>query len=205
MTEIRVHLQHGRQAYSDGSGGVTGGVVVEGPTRTVFNWKGIPEEDRPTFIAGALRTIEKRHDIERWYHDGHRLTSEKPKPSSKPKSPGDEVWSLCPVTVTGELWGTSHICSRPVPHGETRCGVHRAAAKRRADNDAERRARWAEKDAQRERDKARTDDLRALWAECCDRYGVEPERAGRVWIDGTTAHVDDEVLIRFLRTLIERS
>ena len=205
MSEIRVYLQHGRQAFSDGSGGITGGVVVEGPTRTVFAWKGIPEEDRPEFISRALRKIEERHGIEHWYHDGFRLTSEKPKPSSKPKSPGDEVWSLCPVTVTGELWGTSHICAKPVPHGETRCGVHRAAAKRRSDNDAARNEKWRKQDEQRDRDKARTEDLRALWAECCDLYGVEPERAGRPRIHDSTAEVDDEVLVRFLRTLIERS
>lgn len=202
MNPVTLRIEHGRKPLVDGSGGRKGGLrfTLDGVTN-VFDWTGVAAEDRSAFIASNLRTIEKRLAVTEWYWDGYWVTSEKPKPGSKPKP----CHTLCLTTVHGDGYGSSHTCCRPVPEGETECGIHAAATrKRQATNE-----RWkAQAQASRERgerSRALTADLRELWTEACDLFDIEPERRGEPRVEGTTARTDNEVLSRLLRTLIERS
>lgn len=202
---ITLDVQHGRSPLSDGSGGRKGGLIHyhrAGANRRalIASWDGVPEADRSDFIARALRSIEARYGVTAWYWDGCRVTSEKPKPSSKPKP----CHTLCLTTVHYDSWSMG-TCARPVPEGETKCGIHAAADRKVKANDEARRAKYAKRSAERDREAFRTADLRALWSEACDLYDIDPARRGTPSVSGRTATVDDEVLTRLLRTLIERS
>jgi len=208
--EVVVWLQHGRNPLSDGSGARTGGLLysVAATEDVKYNdlarysmaWKETPEPDRPAFIAAGLRKLERRYGITQWYTDHGRVTSKKPKPSSK----GKKIWSLCSATVHHDSWTSSGVCSRPiVEEGASRCGIHAAAQKRK---DAT-RERWNEESRLRreqwERERHQTGDLKELWELACETYDIAPERRGNPGVRGSDALVDHEVLTRLLRTLVE--
>lgn len=208
--EVVVWLQFGRNPLSDGSGGRTGGLIysVKATEDMGYNdiprysmaWKDRPEAERPAFVAAGLRKLEQRYGITQWYTEYGRVTSKRPKPGSK----GKKIWSLCAASVHNDSWTTgSSACSRPVVEGETLCGIH-AAAQRRKDATRE---RWDEESRLRreqwDRERHQTQDLQGLWELACETYDIAPERRGNPGVRGSDAMVDHEVLTRLLRTLVE--
>jgi hypothetical protein len=197
--------RHGKATLSDGSGGRKGGLAfrVDGKDM-VAPWTGIPEDERPAFIAKAIRGIEARYGIDGWYWNQHSDPSSEPVSESGVGAKKRQLWSMC-IASPSESWHRNYQCSRPIIEEDaSACALHAAAGRRRAET----RRAWKERsDAARERNRIaqiKTADLRELWGQVCVEFGIEPERQGdpRVTESGA-AVVDVEILEMFLRRLTD--
>lgn len=206
---VILELKHGRRELSDGSGKVTGGLHVregwDGPRRA-FSWEGIPHNERTAWTNKVLRQLQKELGIEHWYRDGYsgcvmsmpRQDGIGRRENKQKKLP--QIYGMCTASTTH-----GDICAAPIlDEGATACRRHLAAERKRQESSD----RWKEASRLRqeshERDRAITNDLRELWEMACDRYDIDPERRGAVSVQNGRGMVDNEILQRFLRTLIDR-
>lgn len=139
-----------------------------------------------------------------WVHDSRTgmmcLVPDDFKPGVKKRR---EVHGLC-----WELTGADYSrrpCGRPVVDASDHlCKMHRAGVTRREANTAKWRAEWDQRERDRQRADAQTDDLRTLWAEVCGQRDVMRPNTdlARMREDGM-AVVDGEVLQMLLRELLD--
>lgn len=112
------------------------------------------------------------------------------------------VHGLCWTPVADRYSTHSEACGRPVTaEGETLCAIHANVLRRREKADAERKARAAERETARNRDRLRTRDLDTMWNQVCGLRSLRPYKAT---VSGSEATVNYEVLMHLLRELRDR-
>jgi hypothetical protein len=198
-------VRHGKPVLKDGSGGRKGGLTFRvDDVNYCTDWSGVPQAERPAFIARAIRTVEKKHGVDGWYWNRDRGPSSEPVATSGAGAKKRQLWSLC-SEFFGDPWHRSSQCGRPIlDEGAPACGIHVAAQRRSDESMNAHRERWAAQNERRRIALMQTADLVELWERACFEFGIEPERQGNPRVTETgQAQVNVEILEMFLRRLAE--
>lgn len=150
-------------------------------------------------MAYSIAELARRSKLTGWRYDT-RILSWVHDPDDKRSV---ELPDPCPESIANDVGWSFRVCARQIDR-LGRCKMHANAKERREESSRVHREQMDKMRDQERRSQQMAQDLDEAWGMVCDHLDIDPERRGKVAVQGANRGVVDyEILMNLLRRTLD--